>query len=138
MKVETPELGKVFSQVLQNVASRMRLGFENYWARRRAGLKADTPHFRRMRDYSSLTYLKFGFKLDGSTLRLSKIGDLRLRLHRPVEGRVKTLTISRSPSGKWYVVFTSVVDLKRALVDKKAKSIYLAVLNLNHLVKIHL
>jgi len=112
MKVETPELGKVFSQVLQNVASRMRLGFENYWARRRAGLKADTPHFRRMRDYSSLTYLKFGFKLDGSTLRLSKIGDLRLRLHRPVEGRVKTLTISRSMSGKWYAVFACMVDLK--------------------------
>jgi len=95
-------------------------------------------HFRRARDSNSLTYPQFGFKLDDSTLKLSKIGELKLRLYRPVEGRVKTLTISRSPSGKWYVVFTSVVDLKRALVDKKAKSIYLAFLNLNHLVKIHL
>ena len=102
MKAKTRELGKVFSQVLQNVAKRVRLGFEGYWARRRAGLKADTPHFRRVRDYGSLTYPQFGFKLDVSTLMLSKIGDLRLRLHRPVEGRIKTLTISRSPSGKWY------------------------------------
>jgi len=102
MKAKTPDLGKVFSQVLQNVAKRVRLGFEGYWARRRAGLKADTPHFRRVRDYSSLTYPQFGFKLDGSTLELSKIGALKIRLHRPVEGRVKTLTIMRSPSGKWY------------------------------------
>ena len=76
-KVETPELERVFSQVLQNVARRVRLGFENYWARRRAGLKADIPNFRRARDYNSLTYPQFGFKLDGSILRLSKIGDLR-------------------------------------------------------------
>ncbi len=112
LKAKTPELGGVFSQVLQNVAKRVRRGFENFWARRRAGLKADTPHFRRFRDYNSLTYPQFGFKLDGSTLRLSKIGDLRLRLHRPVEGRVKTLTISRSPSGKWYAVFASVVETR--------------------------
>ena len=46
MKAETPELGKVFSQVLQNVAKRVRNGFECYWVRRRAGLRADTPHFR--------------------------------------------------------------------------------------------
>ena len=72
MKAETPELGKVFSQVLQNVAKRVRLGFENCWARRRAGLRADPPHFRRMRSYTSLTYPQFGFKLDGSTLKVSK------------------------------------------------------------------
>ena len=112
MKAKTPDLGKVFSQVLQNVAKRVRFGFENYWARRRAGLRADMPHFRRVRDYNSLTYPQFGFQLKGSTLRLSKIGELKLRLHRPVEGRVKTLTISRSPSGKWYVVFSSVVESK--------------------------
>ena len=90
MKADTPELENVFSQVLQNVARRVRLCFENCWARRRAGLKADTPHFRRVRDYSSLTYPQLGFKLDGSTLKLSKIGELKLRLHRPVEGKVKT------------------------------------------------
>jgi putative transposase len=112
MKVETPELGRVFSQVLQNIAKRVRLGFEGYWARRRAGLKANVPHFRRVRDYNSLTYPQFGFKLDESTLRLSRIGELRIRLHRPVEGKIKTLTISRSPSGKWYAVFASTVEAR--------------------------
>jgi putative transposase len=90
----------------------VRRGFEGCWARRRAGLRADTPHFRRARDYTSLTYPQFGFKLDGSTLKLSKIGDLRLRLHRPVEGKIKTLTLKRTPTGKWYAVFASIVDPK--------------------------
>ena len=112
LKAETPELGRVFSQVLQNVAKRVRLGFENCWARRRAGLRADTPHFRRVRSYNSLTYPQFGFKLDGSILKLSKIGALKLKLHRPIEGEIKTLTISRSSSGKWYAVFASEVEAK--------------------------
>ncbi|MCX6649960.1 MAG: transposase [Candidatus Bathyarchaeota archaeon] len=112
LKTRVPELERVFSQVLQNIAKRVRSGFEGYWARRRAGLKATPPHFRRIRDYSSLTYPQYGFKLVGSTLRLSKIGALRVILHRPVGGRVKTLTISRSPSGKWYAVFSCEVESK--------------------------
>lgn len=131
MKSETPELDRVFSQVLQNIAKRVRLGFEGYWARRKTGLKADTPHFRRVRDYNSLTYPQFGFKLDGSTLKLSQIGALRIILHRPVEGEVKTLTISRSPSGKWYAVFASEVESKPIPNREKAVGVDFG---LNHLI----
>jgi putative transposase len=130
LMAETPELGQVFSQVLQNIAKRVRHGFENSWSRRRTGLRADTPHFKRARDYSSLTYPQFGFKLDGSILKLSKIGALRLRLHRPVEARVKTLTISRSPSGKWYAVFACEVESKPILGREKAVGVDLGLNNL--------
>jgi putative transposase len=112
MKTETPELGKVHSQVLQNVAYRIRRGFEGYWARRRAGLRADTPHFVGSGDYKSLTYPQFGFKLNGLTLMLSKVGALKIILHRPLEGVVKTLTVKREPSGKWYAVFSCEVENK--------------------------
>lgn len=105
-------MDEVHSQVLQNVANRIRRGFENYWARRRVGLMATLPHFRRMRDYSSLTYPQFGFKLDDSTLKLSKIGALRIIQHRPIEGVTKTLTIKRESSGKWYAIFTCEVETK--------------------------
>ncbi len=131
MKAENPDLENVFSQVLQNVGKRVRHGFEGYWARRRTGLKADTPHFRRVREYSSLTYPQFGFKLDGSTLKLSKIGDLKIIQHRPVEGRVKTLTISRSPSGKWYAVFASMVETRPILGRERAVGVDFG---LNHLI----
>jgi len=105
-------LSNVFSQVLQNVAKRVRSGFEGYWAQRRAGLKAHLPRFRREDGYGSLTYPQFGFLVGDGRLRLSKIGDLKLILHRPVEGRVKTLTVTRSRAGRWYAVFSSEVEAK--------------------------
>ena len=40
-------------------------------------------------------------------LRLSKIGDLKIIQHRPVEGKIKILTVTRGSSGKWYAVFAS-------------------------------
>jgi putative transposase len=113
IKAETPELGMVFSQVLQNVAKRVRSCFESYWNRRRAGLRAHLPRFRGADRYGSLTYPQFGFQLeDDGLLCLSKIGDLKLRLHRPVEGRVKTLTVTRSRAGKWFAVFACEVMAK--------------------------
>ena len=112
IKSMKPELGQVFSQVLQNVAKRVKSGFESYWNRRRAGLRAHLPRFRGADRYCSLTYPQFGFRLNDDVLRLSKIGDVKLRLHRPVGGRVKTLTVARSRAGKWYVVFSSEVEAK--------------------------
>ena len=112
MKAMKPELNNVFSQVLQNVAKRVRSGFEGYWARKRAGLKAHLPRFRGEDRYDSLTYPQFGFRVEDGCLRLSKIGDVRVVQHRPVEGKVKTLTVTRSRAGKWYAVFASEVEAK--------------------------
>jgi putative transposase len=112
MKTRTPELNTVFSQVLQNVAKRVRSGFECYWARRRAGLKAHLPRFRGEDRYDSLTYPQFGFRLKDGVLCLSKIGDVRIIQHRPVEGVVKTLTVTRSRVGVWVAVFACEVESK--------------------------
>ena len=112
MKAMKSELSNVFSQVLQNVAKRVRSGFEGYWARKRAGLKAHLPRFRGEDRYDSLTYPQFGFRLKDGVLYLSKIGDVRIVQHRPIEGKVKTLTVTRSRAGKWYAVFSCEVEAK--------------------------
>jgi putative transposase len=112
MKARTPELNAVFSQVLQNVAKRVRSGFESYWNRKRAELRAHLPRFLGEDRYDSLTYPQFGFRLKDGVLSLSKIGDVRVVQHRPVEGRVKTLTVTRSRAGKWFAVFSCEVEEK--------------------------
>jgi putative transposase len=112
MKAMKPELNNVFSQVLQNAAKRVRGGFETYWNRKRAGLKAHLPRFRGEDRYDSFTYPQFGFQLQGGVLCLSKIGDVRVVQHRPVEGHVKTLTVTRSRTGKWFAVFSCEVEAK--------------------------
>jgi len=94
------------------VCRRLRSGFESYWNRKRAGLKAHLPRFRGEDRYDSLTYPQFGFKIEGSALKLGNVGCIPLILHRPVGGRAKTLTVSRSHSGKWYAVFSCEVEAK--------------------------
>ncbi len=41
-----------------------------------------------------------------TSLYASKIGDIPIVLHRPIEGNIKTLTIRRSATGKWYACFS--------------------------------
>lgn len=43
-----------------------------------------------------------GLQLDKDRLILSKVGPVKLVLHRPIEGTPKTVTLCRSATGKWY------------------------------------
>ncbi len=109
-KKERPELSTVYSQVLQNVTLRVDLAFKAFFRRLKSGEKPGYPRFKGKGRYDSFTYPQSGFKLDGDRLHLSKIGDVRVVLHRPVEGTIKTLTIRRSATGKWYACFSVEYD----------------------------
>jgi putative transposase len=103
-KKEHPELSGVFSQVLQNVAVRVDLAFDAFFRRVKAG---ETPGFPRIKGdgYDSFTYPQSGFGFQQGKLRLSKIGDVAVRLHRPIDGAIKTCTIRRVRD-KWYACFS--------------------------------
>jgi len=106
LKEQRPSLANVHSQVLQNVAVRIDLAFKAFFRRVKAGEKPGYPRFRGKGRYDSFTFPQSGFILDGNILRLSKIGNVKVVLHRPVEGQIKTCTIKRSSTGKWYVMFS--------------------------------
>jgi len=110
LKHEHPEYADVYSQVLQNISKRIRDAYHGFFARRDAGLKAGRPRFKSAGRYKSMTYPQSGFKVEGDMLVLSGIGSIRMRLHRPIRGDVKTLTVKRMPSGKWYAVFCCKVE----------------------------
>lgn len=98
-------LNVVYSQVLQQVQVRLDLAFKAFFRRVKAGEKPGYPRFRGKGWYDSFTYPQKGFKFDGSRLQLSKIGTVKIKLHRPLEGRIKTCTILRQ-NGKWFVCFS--------------------------------
>jgi len=110
LKHEHPEYADVYSQVLQNISKRIRDAYHGYHARREAGLRAGRPRYKSSGRYKSMTYPQSGFKVEGDMLVLSKIGSMRMRLHRPIGGDVKTLTVKRMPSGRWYAVFCCEVE----------------------------
>jgi len=106
LKEQRPSLASVHSQVLQNVAVRIDLACKAFFRRVKAGEKPGYPRFRGKGRYDSFTFPQSGFKIVGNRLRLSRIGEVRVVLHRPLEGRIKTCTIKRSATGKWYVIFS--------------------------------
>jgi len=112
LKNQRTEITSVHSQVLQNISKRIKDAYTNFFARRKAGLKAGLPRFKKYGRYKSITYPQSGFKLKAKKLYLSKIGDIRIRQHRELKGQVKTLTVKRMPSEKWYAYFSCIVEPK--------------------------
>ncbi len=104
-KRDKPELKEVFSQTLQNVQERVDLAFKAFFRRVKAGETPGYPRFKGKGRYDSFSYPQMGFKLENGRLMLSKIGNIKIKLHRPIEGKVKRLTIRRSATGKWFACF---------------------------------
>lgn len=100
---------EVHSQVLQNVLKRVNKSIENFFN------GFGFPRFKGKNRYDSFTYPQSGFDVEMNNgkegkLNLSKIGTMRIILHRDIEGKIKTCTIKRDVD-QWYVIFT---------VEKKA------------------
>jgi len=97
---------------MQNVQERVDLAFKAFFCRMKAGEKPGYPRFRGYGRYDSFTFKQSGFQLLGNGLHLSKIGVVKIVLHRPVEGRLKTLTIQRDAVGNWYACLACEVEPK--------------------------
>jgi len=106
LKADFPEYGEVGSQVLQDVLERLDRAYAGFFRRIRNGEKAGYPRFRGRHRYDSFTLKQTGWKLDSRYLAIRNIGRLKMRLSRPIEGDIKTITIRREPTGKWYACFS--------------------------------
>jgi putative transposase len=107
LKADRPSLAGVQSQALQNVAMRIDLAFKAFFRRVRNGETPGYPRFRGKGRYASITYPQapVGCQLDvgAKRSRLHGVGEVKILLHRPIEGTLKTATIQRSSAGMWYV-----------------------------------
>lgn len=100
-------LQDIHSQVLQNVLFRVDRSFQSFFRRvkERSG-KAGYPRYKGEGQYDSICYPQEpGFQLTPQGLRLSKIGTVKIILHREIAGNVKTCTIRRD-GDQWYACFS--------------------------------
>ncbi len=111
-KATHPELLDVYSQVLQNITRRVDLAFQAFFRRVRNGEEPGYPRLKGKDQYDSITYPQSGFGFHQGKLRLSKIGDIAIHLHRPIDGTIKTCTVRRTATGKWFVCFSCEVQPK--------------------------
>ena len=91
----------------QDVLRRLDETVQAFCARLRRGEKPGFPRFRSFQRYDSITFPSYGNGcrlLDDGKLRIQAAGLIKVKLHRPVEGEVKTVTIKRDVN-HWYVFF---------------------------------
>ncbi|MFH0885057.1 MAG: RNA-guided endonuclease TnpB family protein [Candidatus Micrarchaeota archaeon] len=104
---ELAKTSGLYSQVAQDVFRRLNKSIFGMTAKRKKGLKAGFPRFRNIDRTKSLTYPQSGFSLKGKKLKVTPFGEINIRIHREVMGNIKTLTLKREASGKWYAVLTA-------------------------------
>lgn len=112
-KAANPYAKGIHSHVLQLVVSDLDKAFAAFFRRVKAGEKAGYPRFKGRNRFSSFGYKELGngFKVDGRRLKLSGIGRVAVRWHRPLEGTVKTVRITKR-AGKWYACFACEIEAK--------------------------
>jgi putative transposase len=120
---QRPSLANVHSQVLQNVAVRIDLAFKAFFRRVKTAEKPGYPRFRGQGRYDSMTFPQApsGCELRDGFMRLSKVGAVKVVLHRKLEGKPKTCTLRRSCTGKWYASFSCEVPQPKPLKRSKER-----------------
>ena len=112
-KMEHEWLKQGHAQAMQEALTRLDLAFQAFFRRVKAGQKPGYPRFRGRNRYDSFTYpqQKGNWRfIDDRCLRLSKIGQVKIKLHRPIFGKTKTLTIHRDTLGNWYACFSCIIE----------------------------
>lgn len=114
-KQQRSALKLVHSQVLQNVCVRVDLAFKGFFRRVKNGEEPGYPRFKGYGRYDSICYPQYGngVRLEGSTLILSKLGNVKVKLHRDLCGTPKTVCLRCSATGKWFVTFSCECEANR-------------------------
>ncbi|MCL4365523.1 transposase [Candidatus Marsarchaeota archaeon] len=105
---------KLYSQTRCEIEYRLLKAYQKFFRRVMEGSKkAGFPRFRSRDRYKSITYPQDNgsFSIRRDRLRVSRIGTMRIELHRKIEGIIKTLAIKRE-GGNYYAVFTTINDIK--------------------------
>ena len=123
LKEERKSLKNVHSQVLQNVAIRVDLAFQAFFRRVKKGDTPGHPRFKSYGRYDLFTFPQSGFKLNDNYVRVSKVGNVKINQHRPIEGTIKTITIKRSPTDKWFATFSCIVESKPLPISTESTGI---------------
>ncbi|MCV3215922.1 transposase [Plectonema radiosum NIES-515] len=97
LKKEYPWLTDAYSQCLQYVALNLSTAYKNFFEKRAGFPRFKSKHGRQSSSYPS------NVKLDGDYLKLpGKVGSIYCKQDRPIEGIIKTVTVSQLPDGKYY------------------------------------
>src|SRR5574344_1268970 len=102
-----PWLNDVPNKILRYSLRNLGGAFKNFFKTNKNGGHSGYPKSKKMRDNQSIQFQGEDVNLDSRTglLSVTKIKNIEIRLHRNFVGKIKTTTISKTKSGKYYVSF---------------------------------
>ena len=92
----------------QATLRRLDTSYQNFFRRCKQGSRAPGfPRFKGRDHFDSVTFPTYGdgIRLKDNRLRVQHVGAIRTKVHRAVEGTIKTASIKRE-SDKWFVVLS--------------------------------
>ena len=118
---------QIYSQTRCEIKYRVLKAYQNFFRRvneKKSGkrIKVGFPRFKSKDRYCSITYPQdngsFAIvkKNKKHILRVSRIGGMQIKLHRSIEGRIKTLTIKKR-GGEYFAIFTTVKEVEPPKVE---------------------
>ena len=114
LKIEGKEL--VYSKALQMVNNQLWYNINSLHELKKKGRRVGKLRYKKI--MKTINYNQSGFKVQGDKLFLSKIGEMKVLFHRPLEGEVKGVIIKRSATG-WYAIFQ--VEVEKRPLERTGK-----------------
>jgi putative transposase len=119
LKKEYEWLGECYSQVLQAATLNLTTAYKNFFEKR-----AVFPKFKSKKGRQSIQYPQKVEVFSESELKFpGRLGVIKAKLHRPVEGQIKTVTVSQEPSGKYFAAILFEVEGDTPTISTEGKVI---------------
>ena len=108
LKIDRPWYKSIHSQVLQEVPKKVELAFDRWLKGDSKGKKSGKPRFKGVGQYKTFTYPQFKqHYFVGDKIKLSKIGEVKVIVHRPIPDGFVIKTVSVTKKAKGYYVTLS-------------------------------
>ena len=112
MKIADNRFQKLYSKTMQYECYRLFSNLQALTKSKDKKRKVGSLRYKGKKWFKTFTYNQSGFKLIDTgkryqTLHLSKIGNIPIRCHRNIDGKIKQITIKHEASGKW---FASIIE----------------------------
>jgi putative transposase len=106
-RATNPFLARTNFSSCQATLRRLERAFQAFFRRLKAEETPGYPRFKGMNRFDTVEFPAYGdgCKLDGERVYFQHIGQIKIKLHRPVEGTIKTISFKREADG-WHVVFS--------------------------------
>lgn len=104
-KREEPWLKEADSAALKYAITHLDFAYQNFFRRVKRGENPGYPRFKSKKDRHQ-SYKTFPRIKGEQSVFLPKIGNVECRISRPVEGRIVSGTVSRTPSDRYFVSLT--------------------------------